>query len=310
MVFNITRTGKGSLTLDAPVMPAAGTVGFADEYRSIIKLDKLGALVTNPVTLLPRSPANGTRVVPLQGGVLVHSGLPNPGLGKVIREHRAAWGKMNIPVIVHLVATTPDEIEEAMLLLDEEETVAAVELGLHDDSTPDEASVLVRAALARAEKPLLVRVPMLGGDGIARAVANAGADGVVVCAAPRGTARDAGGRLVSGRIYGPVIKPVVLRMVGLLARELTIPVIGAGGIHSAQDARDYLEAGARAVQVDSLTWVQPRQLEAIARDLGGLVLTQPHGAFADEWHPAMGETEVNRAVRPDEKTIIPKPKKG
>jgi len=62
------------------------------------------------------------------------------------------------------------------------------------------------------------------------------------------------------------------------------------------------------VQIDSLTWVQPKQLEAIARDLGGLVLTQPHGAFADEWHPAMGETEVNRAVRPDEKTIIPKPK--
>jgi dihydroorotate dehydrogenase (NAD+) catalytic subunit len=308
MVFNITRVGKGSLTLEAPVMPAAGTIGFADEYRSIIKLEKLGALVTNPVTLLPRSPASGTRVVPLEGGVLVHSGLPNPGLSKVIREHRTAWGKLHIPVILHLVATTPEEVEEAMLLADEEETIAAVELGLHDDSTPDEAGVLVRAALARAEKPLLVRVPMLGGDAIARAVANAGADGVVVCAAPRGTARDAGGRLVSGRIYGPIIKPVVLRMVGLLARELKIPVVGAGGIHSAQDARDYLEAGARAVQIDSLTWVQPKQLEAIARDLGGLVLTQPHGAFADEWHPAMGETEVNRAVRPDEKTVIPKPK--
>jgi dihydroorotate dehydrogenase (NAD+) catalytic subunit len=310
MVFNITRVGKGGLTLEAPVMPAAGTVGFADEYRSIIKLEKLGALVTNPVTLLPRSPANGTRVVPLPGGVLLHSGLPNPGLSKVIKAHRTAWGKLHIPVILHLVATTPEEIEEAILVIDEEETIAGVELGLHDDSTAEDVGVLVRAALARSEKPLLVRVPLLGGDLLARVAADAGADAVVVAAPPRGTARDAGGRLVSGRVYSPTIKPIALRMVGLLARELTIPVIGVGGIHSAQDARDYLEAGARAVQVDSLTWVQPKQLEAIARDLGGLVLTQPHGAFADEWHPAMGETEVNRSVRPDDKTIIPKPKKG
>jgi dihydroorotate dehydrogenase (NAD+) catalytic subunit len=310
MVFNITRAGKGSLTLETPVMPAAGTIGFADEYRSIIKLEKLGALVTNPVTLLPRSPANGTRVVQLDGGVLVHSGLPNPGLGKLIREKHAAWEKMRIPVILHLVATTPEEIEDAVHLIDQEETIAAIELGLHDDSTPDEAGVLVRAALARAEKPVLVRVPLLGGDVIAQVAADAGADGVVACAAPRGTARDAGGRLVSGRIYGPLLKPVVLRMVGLLARALSIPVIGAGGVHNAQDARDYLEAGARAVQVDSLTWIQPKMLEAIARDLGGLVLTQPHGAFADEWHPAMGETEVNQRIAPDDKTIIPKPRKS
>jgi imidazole glycerol phosphate synthase subunit HisF len=70
-----------------------------------------------------------------------------------------------------------------------------------------------------------------------------------------------------------------------------IPVIGAGGIHSQQDARDFIEAGARAVQVDSATWVQPNLLEYIARDLGGLVLTRPVGALADEWHPGMGETE-------------------
>ena len=109
---------------------------------------------------------------------------------------------------------------------------------------------------------------------------------------PRGTARDFySGRLVSGRIYGPLVKPVVLRVVGQLTRRLDIPVIGAGGIHSADDARDYLEAGARAVQVDSVTWIQPNILELIARDLGGLVVTRQAGAFPDEWHPGMGETE-------------------
>ena len=65
----------------------------------------------------------------------------------------------------------------------------------------------------------------------------------------------------------------------------------AGGIHSPQDARDYLEAGAVAVQVDSVTWVDPKMLEIIGRDLGGLVITQPTDALPDEWHPGMGETE-------------------
>jgi dihydroorotate dehydrogenase (NAD+) catalytic subunit len=82
-----------------------------------------------------------------------------------------------------------------------------------------------------------------------------------------------------------------LRLVGQLARRLDVPIIGAGGIHSPQDGRDYIEAGARAVQVDTVTWVQPKMLEVIARDLGGLVITKAAGALPDEWHPGMGETE-------------------
>jgi tRNA-dihydrouridine synthase len=120
-----------------------------------------------------------------------------------------------------------------------------------------------------------------------------------VCAPPRGTARDSGGRLVSGRLYGPFIKPLVLRMVGQFARRVNIPVTGAGGIHSPQDARDYLEAGAVAVQIDSVTWIEPSLLETIARDLGGLVITQPTGALPDEWHPGMGETERRRRTSDD-----------
>ncbi|MBZ0288517.1 MAG: hypothetical protein K8I30_12945, partial [Anaerolineae bacterium] len=72
--------------------------------------------------------------------------------------------------------------------------------------------------------------------------------------------------------------------------RIDIPIIGAGGIHSPQDARDYLDAGARAVQVDSVTWVEPKMLEIIARDLGGLVVTREIGALPDEWYEGMSET--------------------
>jgi dihydroorotate dehydrogenase (NAD+) catalytic subunit len=287
----LTRPGKNSLIVETPVMPAAGVFGFGEQYRDLVDLDKLGAVVTNPVTYAPWSPATGTRVVPLDAGVLVHTGLPNPGLSKVLTQYRATWERMTVPIIVHIVSTTVDEVRRCIHKLDEEDVVAGVELGLNDDISIGDAEAAVRAATDRADKPILVRLPFGATIELARAVADAGAGGLVVCAPPRGTARDSAGKLVAGRLYGPVIKPLVLRMVGQMTRRVDIPVIGAGGIHSPQDARDYLEAGAVAVQVDSVTWVDPKMLEIIARDLGGLVITQPTDALPDEWHPGMGETE-------------------
>ena len=110
---------------------------------------------------------------------------------------------------------------------------------------------------------------------------------------------------MSGRVYGPLVKPMILRLVGQMARRLDLPIIGSGGIHTPNDARDYMDAGARAVQVDSVTWVDPRALEMIARDLGGLVLTQPTGALLDEWHPGIGETEKKgKKSGPPDKPIL------
>lgn len=295
MTIEITRPGKRSLEVHTPVMPAAGTFGYGEVYRDFVNIEKLGAIVTNPITYESRSPASGPRVVPLDAGILVHTGLPNPGLNKVLKRYRNLWLMLPVPVIVHLVATTVEQVRKSVARLDGEESVSAVELGLGDDLTWKDAEEFVTAAVERTDKPVLVRVPLMDAYEIAEAAADCGAGAVVVCAPPRGTARDAqSGRLVSGRVYGPLVKPLVLRMVGLLMRRLDVPIIGAGGIHNPQDARDYLEAGARAVQVDSVTWVQPRMLETIARDLGGGTVTREAGALPDEWHPGMGDTERDR----------------
>jgi len=195
-------------------------------------------------------------------------------------------------VILHLVATNLEQIRKAADILDGEESVDALELGLADDIAWDDARRFVQAATDCTEKPVLARLPFHEANDLADAAIEGGAGALVVAAPPRGTARDPiSGRLVSGRVYGPVVKPLALRMVGQLARRFDIPVIGSGGIHSPQDARDFLEAGARAVQVDSVTWIQPKLLEVIARDLGGWVVTKAAGAFPDEWHPGMGDTE-------------------
>jgi dihydroorotate dehydrogenase (NAD+) catalytic subunit len=306
MSIEITRVGKNTLVLDTPVMPAAGVFGFGDLYRDLVNIEKLGALVTNPITYQPWQPPAGTRVIPLDAGMLVHTGLSNPGLSKVLAKYRGLWRGLPLPIIVHLVADTREHVAKSASRIDAEDAVDAVELGLNDDATPKDAGEFVRAAVQRTEKPVLVRVPLQSAQQMAEVAADNGAGAVVACAPPRGTARDTfTGRLVSGRIYGPLVKPVVLRVVGQLTRRLDIPVIGAGGIHSADDARDYLDAGARAVQVDTVTWIQPNILELIARDLGGLVVTRQAGAFPDEWHPGMGETERQARKQQQEQESAP-----
>ncbi len=294
MAIEITRPGKNSIIVSTPVMPAAGTVGFGDSYRRLIDYEKLGAIITNPVTIDQWNPATGTRIVSLDAGILVHTGLPNPGLARVIKQNINVWRKLPVPVIVHLVATSARQIKQAGDMLDPLDEVAGVELGLPDDISEDAAFDLVRSA-STIEKPLLVRLPFFECYQLAEAVVEAGADTIVVSAAPRGTARDEhSGRLVNGRIYGPLLKPVILRMVGRLRRQVPdeIPIIGAGGIHSPQDARDYIDAGAIAVQVDTATWAQPKMLERISRDLGGWIATRRKDALMDEWHPDMSNTDI------------------
>jgi dihydroorotate dehydrogenase (NAD+) catalytic subunit len=304
MTVEITRPDKNTLIIGTPVMPAAGTFGFGDVYRGIIQIEKLGAIITNPVTYKPWNPASGTRVIPLDAGVLVHTGLPNPGISKTLAQYRTTWDKLPVPVIMHIVATTPQEVARCASRIEAEQVVDAIELGLNDDTDPAEAQDFVRTVLKQTEKPLLVRLPMQDAYELAGPVADEGAGALVVTAPPRGTARDPySGRLVPGRIYGPLVKPMALRIVGQLANRIDIPIIGAGGIHSPQDARDFIEAGARAVQVDSATWIEPKMLEIIARDLGGLTVTRAMDALADEWYVGIGETTISRrrrALRPED----------
>ena len=294
MSIEITRPGKSSLVVSSPVMPAAGTVGFGDSYRRLIDYSRLGAIVTNPVTLSPRQPAAGARVVPLEAGVLLHTGLPNPGLRAVVNQYRRLWDRLPTPVILHFAATDPRQLRRASQIIDAVDEIAAVELGL-DDGIDLDSALDFAAAASSFEKPTLARLPFYEASALAPPLADTNIDALVICGAPRGTARDArSGKLVSGRIYGPTLKPVILRLVGRLRRELPddLPLIGAGGIHSPADARDYLEAGAAAVQVDAATWVQPKILERIARDLGGWISTRHKDALLDEWNPDMSQTEA------------------
>ena len=302
MDVELTRLGKHSLILHSPVMPAAGTFGYGECYTRLIKTDKLGAIVTNPVSLRPRRSARDTRAIPLPGGLLLHTGLPNPGVEKVIKTHRHLWANSPVPVIVHLIDRNATDLRRCVRSLMGLPGVAGFELGVHEEATPDEITGLVHTLATTTQLPLLVRVPLERALELSLTVAESEAGAIVVGGPPRGMATDPlTGRIVHGRVFGPLVKAQALHAVARVVSDVAsfnLPVIGAGGIHTPDDAREFIEAGARAVQLDSVIWTRPQQAEIIARDLGGYQLTREAGAYPDEWYPGIGNTDRKRNITP------------
>jgi dihydroorotate dehydrogenase (NAD+) catalytic subunit len=250
---------KYDLSLSKPMMNAAGTLGFFPERRSIPDFERLGAFVTNPISLNTRTPAHGTRLIPYPGGFLLHSGHPNPGLKTAMRRFAPRWARSPLPVIVHLLATEPDELAEMAQRLERLDGLIGVEVGLPPGATLETALAFSRAAAA-GELGVLLRLPLelareLGGtagEGLSSRLAEAGAAAVSL-GPPRGALPGPAGRLVHGRLYGPGLFPQVLAAVqGLAGTGLSL--IGGGGIYSQGEVEAVLAAGAFAVQLDVVLW--------------------------------------------------------
>ena len=268
-MIDLAPSHKHGLTLSGPVMNAAGILGFAHEYRGLIDPTHLAAFVTNPLTYKPRTPAHAPNALSLADGLLVHTGLPNPGVRQAVRRWDKEWGRLGVPVIVHLAATTPAETVHSLDLIERAQGIAAIELGLRDDITDFETGQLVRAT--RGGPPVLVRLPLAHNTAeLAATAAQAGADALVVAAPPRVETR-VERETVRGRLYGPGCLAAALEAVReVAALKLGRPIIGGGGIYSVEAAQAMLEAGAVAVQIDAAIWSRPK----IVEEMRGLV-----GAF-------------------------------
>ncbi len=254
---------KQGLVLAGRVMNAAGILGFAGEYRGLLDFTQLGAFVTNPLTLNPRTPAHPPNAVELPNGLLIHTGLPNPGVRRALRRHDADWARLGVPVIVHLAATTPAEVALAIEYLERARGVSGLELGLRDDVSPAETGRLVRAAAGAL--PMLVRLPVARAAALAPAAAQAGANALTVAAPPRLTVTVAE-RPATGRHYGPdAFAPALAALAAVAALDLGLPLIGAGGIYSVENAEAMLAAGAVAVQLDAAVWRRPAFLQEVLK---------------------------------------------
>ncbi len=303
-VVDLAPGHKVGLTLANPVMPAAGCFGFGKEYDQLVEVEALGAVVVGPVTAGPRRGAEPPRTLPLPpsqgrmretlptvpggprehlppapgglGGVLLHTGLANPGVAAVVRRYGRAWARSPVPVIVHVAGTSPNEAGSCCWRLASVEAVAGIELGLPDITSGstglaevfDEITDVIQAARAAASQPLIVRLPLVWAAALCKAAVEAGADALTVAAPPRGTVWHApSDRFVTGRLYGPFVLPLALHVLRRVAELVPVPLIGCGGIHSVADGLAFLHAGATAIQIGGALWHDPASLTRIARGL-------------------------------------------
>lgn len=239
---------KRDLYFRKPLMNAAGSLGFAPDSRAGIDLNPFGAFVTNPFSLRPRKPAAQPEVIEYPGGFLLHSGLPNPGFNAGIKRYASRWDKSDLPVIVHLMADRPEETRQMVRTLETYENVMAAELGFAPLLAND--ILLLTLEMCLGELPLIFSLPMEQVLSLGPRVIQEGAQAISV-SAPRGALMT--DHLMTGRLYGPSLFPRALETV-YSAAKLGLPIIGAGGVWTKENAEAMLAAGALAVQVDAVLW--------------------------------------------------------
>lgn len=272
----------GALTLRNPVMPASGT--FGPELAQIFDLGRLGALVTKSVTPEPREGNPLPRLCETEAGVLNSIGIPGKGLDHFLRHAMPEWRRFGAPLVVSLSASSVTAFAEAAARLDATPGIAAVEANiscpnLEQDGRafamePASAAAATRAMRAATRLPLWVKLSPNTGDiaAVARAVEAEGADALVVANTILGLAIDieaARPKLGAGMggFSGPAFKPIALRLVWQCAGAVHIPVIGVGGIATAEDAVEFLMAGASAVQVGTASFVSPTAMLGVIEGL-------------------------------------------
>lgn len=245
-----TSMPKYDLIISPPLMNTAGMLGFAPLSNGRVDFTKFGAFITNPISMHARNPANQRTLVPYEGGFLLHSGYPNPGLKSIVKRYAARWARSPLPIIVHLLVEDGDSLRRMVAQIEGLEGVMGIELGLAPDIDPQYALELVEAALG--ELPVILRLPVDKGNFYFPSLAGAPLSAISL-GPPRGALPDAGGQIVHGRLFGPAIFPAALACVQD-ASKAGLTVIAGGGVYRQQQAEKLLAAGALGVQLDAVLW--------------------------------------------------------
>ncbi|MBW6521060.1 MAG: dihydroorotate dehydrogenase [Desulfoarculaceae bacterium] len=285
------RVAIGTLELKNPVMTASGTFGYGREFESFVDLPRLGAVVVKGISLTPRSGNPPPRIVETACGMLNAIGLENVGVDRFISEKMPYLSALGVPVVVNILGESVEEYSRIAERLADVAGVAAIEVniscpnvkkgGVAFGADPKMAAAVTAAVKQSCQVPVIVKLSPNVTDVtlMARAVQSAGADGVSLINTLIGMAIDLRSRRPSlanviGGLSGPAIKPVALRMVYQVAQAVTIPIIGIGGITSAEDAMEFMLAGASAVQVGTANFVNPRASEDVVDGIANYVREQ------------------------------------
>jgi dihydroorotate dehydrogenase (NAD+) catalytic subunit len=280
-----------NLEFQNPIVLAAGTAGYGEELAGVMRLDAIGGLVTKAVSVEPRAGAPAPRVAELDGGMINAVGLANPGLDAVRREH-LPWLAEHLPSvrkIVNVVGFAVEEYPTVIAGLEEAlardaRSIDAYELnvscpntkagGMEFGADPAALRAVVERSRRETTRPVFVKLsPTLASIGdAARVSADAGADGISVVNTIPGLVIDVERRrpalgFGTGGVSGPAILPVGVLATWRVARAVTLPILGVGGVGSGLDALQYILAGASLVGVGTAALRDPRAPERIVREL-------------------------------------------
>jgi dihydroorotate dehydrogenase (NAD+) catalytic subunit len=274
----------GGLKMKNPVMTASGTFGYGEEYADYVDLNQLGGIVVKGLSLLPRLGNPPPRIMETAGGMLNAVGLQNVGVDIFIEEKLPFLRQYDMAVIANIYGESYAEYAAVARKLSAAKGVHALEVnvscpnvkkgGLSFGCDPKAAAEVTRRVKAETNLPVIVKLTPNVTDItiIAQAVEKAGADAVSLINTLSGMSIDLGARRphlknITGGLSGPAIKPVALRMVWQVAGKISIPIIGIGGISTAEDALEFMMAGAKAVQIGTANFINPR---ATIEIIGGM----------------------------------------
>ncbi|MBO4464841.1 MAG: dihydroorotate dehydrogenase [Prevotella sp.] len=264
----------GKLELQNPVMTASGTFGYGLEFQDFVPLDQLGGIIVKGTTLHPREGNDYPRMAETPMGMLNCVGLQNKGVDYFCEHIYPQIKDIKTNWIVNVSGSSPEDYAECAARIDALEHVPAIELNISCPNVKDGgmafgttcagAESVVRAVRARYSKTLIVKLSpnVTNISEIARAVEAAGADAVSLINTLMGMAVDIEKRkkllsIGTGGLSGPCIKPVALRMVYQVAKAVQIPVVGLGGIMTAEDAIEFLMCGATAIEIGTANFIDP-----------------------------------------------------
>lgn len=250
-------------------MVAAGFGGYGGEYAGLVDLTQMGALVTVPTSVRPRTSPRRPLLYETPGGFLLSRGGANPGMGQALRTYRRVWSHLGLPVILSLAAEGVRDWTQLAHWAQDISMIQGLELEITEEMEP---TASLRAVRQACDLPLLAKLPLARAIEMAVECHVAGVDAVVVGLPPRADhveVNQAGEPQVwKGRWYGPGLVSLALRAVRKVREAIPdLPLIACGGIHSAEEAHAFLALGAVAVQLDSVLWLDPRRANAIAAAL-------------------------------------------
>jgi dihydroorotate dehydrogenase (NAD+) catalytic subunit len=263
----------GKLRLKNPVMAASGTFGYAKEFEKLVHLGGIGAIITKTITLNPKQGNPMPRICETSAGMLNAIGLQNEGVDDFIKEKMPYLSKIGAPIIVSISGNNIDEFFILARRINKIKSVSGIELNISCPNLKTKKLVaqdnketyeVVKAVRKVTDKTLITKLSPNVTDivEIAEAAESAGSDAVSLVNTFLGMAIDIDARKpklanITGGLSGPCIKPIAVRMVYEVSRNINIPVIGIGGIMNSDDAIEFMLAGARAVQVGTANFIEP-----------------------------------------------------